>query len=240
MSFDACAALVQRADPDRFRAAMAAPLTVRRVLIPIYAFLTEVARAPWVTQEPLIAEMRLQWWRDALEEIASGGGVRRHEVTTPLADVLTPDSARLLDRVVEARRWDIHREPFAGADQLREYLVDTCAAPMSAAARSLGADGDFEGFGFGVGLSRYALAAPMLKAQRKVPWPEALDQGRFAADGLEALRTAPGGPICYEGAFAAPVLAALASGKEPTEVGPLRKALRLAAFSSGLKRSYAR
>ena len=55
---------------------------------PLYAFNLEVARAPWVTQEPLIAEMRLQWWADALDEIAGGGPVRRHEVTEPLAKVL--------------------------------------------------------------------------------------------------------------------------------------------------------
>ena len=76
MSFDACAALVERGDPQRFRAAMAAPPEARRVLFPLYAFNVEVARAPWVTQEPMIAEMRLQWWRDALEEIAMGGRVR--------------------------------------------------------------------------------------------------------------------------------------------------------------------
>ena len=84
MRFDAdmtaCAALVEKADPDRFAAVMAGPLAARLVLFPIYAFNVEVARAPWVTQEPMIAEMRLQWWRDALEEIAEGRAVRRHRV----------------------------------------------------------------------------------------------------------------------------------------------------------------
>ena len=46
----ACAELVARADPSRFRATMAAPVAARRVLFPIYAFNTEVARAPWVTR----------------------------------------------------------------------------------------------------------------------------------------------------------------------------------------------
>ena len=77
MTFDAdlnaCAAMVERADPWRFRAAMAAPVETRKLLFPLYAFNVEVARAPWVTQETMIAEMRLQWWRDALEEVAKGG-----------------------------------------------------------------------------------------------------------------------------------------------------------------------
>ena len=53
----ACAALVARGDPPRFRAAMAAPVAMRRLLFPLYAFNLEVARAPWVTQEPMIALM---------------------------------------------------------------------------------------------------------------------------------------------------------------------------------------
>jgi phytoene/squalene synthetase len=73
MSLEACADLLRRGDPDRFLAAMAAPPAARRVLLPLYAFNLEVARAPQVTAEPMIAEMRLQWWRDALAEIAAGG-----------------------------------------------------------------------------------------------------------------------------------------------------------------------
>ncbi|MGB3250003.1 MAG: squalene/phytoene synthase family protein, partial [Tabrizicola sp.] len=72
MTVAACAGLVQRGDPDRFRAVMAAPVEARAQLFPLYAFNLEVARAPWVTQEPLIAEMRLQWWRDVVENAASG------------------------------------------------------------------------------------------------------------------------------------------------------------------------
>ena len=110
MSIDACAALVERSDPDRFLAAMAVSIAARRVLLPIYAFNIEVTRAPWVTQEPMIAEMRLQWWRDVLTEIQSGGGVRNHEVATPLAEVLPPHAAQILDQLIEARRWDIGRD----------------------------------------------------------------------------------------------------------------------------------
>ena len=65
MSIQACANLVARADPDRFAAAMSARLQARKKLFPIYAVAAEVARAPWMTKEPVIAEMRLQWWRDS-------------------------------------------------------------------------------------------------------------------------------------------------------------------------------
>ena len=64
-ALNACAEIVQRGDPDRLRAVLAAPLEARAVLLPIYAFNVEGARAPWVTEEPMIAEMRLAWWREA-------------------------------------------------------------------------------------------------------------------------------------------------------------------------------
>lgn len=83
-----CADELRRADPDRFYAAMSAPMPGRADVLVLYAFNAEVARAPWVSAEPHIALMRLQWWREALAEIHSGGIVRRHGVATPLAHVI--------------------------------------------------------------------------------------------------------------------------------------------------------
>ncbi|MCR8828064.1 squalene/phytoene synthase family protein [Pseudosulfitobacter koreensis] len=189
MPFDAdltaCAALVERADNDRFRAAMAAPVAARPVLFALYAFNVEVARAPWVTKEAMIAEMRLQWWRDALEEIAEGAPVRRHEVVTPLAGVLNPQAARALDRLVAARRWDIYRDPFEDAEHFDAYLADTSGALMWAAAQALGAKDDAEepvrAFGAATGLARFLQAVPELEAQKRIP----LVDGR--AEGISAL-----------------------------------------------------
>ena len=110
MSVQACADIVAKGDPDRFAAAMAAPVEARKVLFPLYAFNVEVARAPWVTSEPMIGEMRLQWWRDALEEIATEKPVRKHEVASQLADILSPDMAARLDALVVARRWDLYKD----------------------------------------------------------------------------------------------------------------------------------
>lgn len=193
MSLNACAELVARADPDRFLAAMAAPQQARRVLLPLYAFNVEVARAPWVTQEPMIAEMRLQWWRDALEEIAQGGPVRRHEVVTPLAEVLDPDGARLLDELVAARRWDIYRDPFADAAAFEAYLEDTTGTLTWAAARALGAadEAAVRSIARASGLANWFLAIPALEAAGRVPLvdgrPEAVQA--LAAEGLQGLRT---------------------------------------------------
>ena len=134
----ACASLVEKGDPVRFRTVMAAPVPARGRLFALYAFNVEVARAPWLTQEPMIAEMRLQWWRDALEEIATDATPRRHQVVTPLQDVLSSPCAEMLDELVAARRWDIYKDAFEDAAHFERYIDQTSGHLMVAAARALG------------------------------------------------------------------------------------------------------
>jgi 15-cis-phytoene synthase len=170
----ACAQAVERGDPDRFAATMAAPVTMRRALFPLYAFNLEIARAPWMSQEPLIAEMRLQWWHDVLDEIASGGPVRRHEVATPLSQVVDADSARLLMGCVNARRREAQRIPMAGVDDLSDYVAQTGGTLMWVAARTLGGrDEDrARALGRASGLANYLLAVPRFLARGINPLPE--------------------------------------------------------------------
>ncbi|MGL4242615.1 MAG: squalene/phytoene synthase family protein, partial [Beijerinckiaceae bacterium] len=140
MSIAACASLVERGDPDRFAAVMAAPVACRAQLFPLYAFNLEVARAPWVTEEPMIAEMRLQWWRDVLENAASGAA-RAHEVAGPLHYLIRDFGlpVDVMDRLIAARHWDVGRDGFADAGALAAYIEDTGAGLIWLAARALGA-----------------------------------------------------------------------------------------------------
>ncbi len=194
---NACADLVRRADPARFRAAMAAPVAARQVLFPLYAFNVEVARAPWLTREPMIAEMRLQWWRDALEEIAAGATgatVRRHEVVTPLAGVLDAQDAALLDGLIAARRWDIYRDPFEDEAHFASYLDRTAGHLMWVGARKLGQadEGVVRKAAHAQGLANWLRAIPRLEAAGRVPLldgrPEAVRD--LARDGLARLSEA--------------------------------------------------
>lgn len=174
MSLQACADIVAKADPDRFAAAMAAPVDARKTLFPLYAFNAEVTKAAWIASEPMIGEMRLQWWRDALDEITKGGPVRKHEVATPLSEALTPEAAKTLDKLVQARRWDLYKDPFEDEDHLLEYLEATGGALMWAAAQCFGASSkDAEECVRGVGqvaaFVRFMAAVPELEAQGRVP-----------------------------------------------------------------------
>lgn len=204
MSVAACADLVRRGDPDRFLAAMAAPPAARAVLFPIYAANLEIARAPWMSEEPMIAEMRLQWWRDALDEIGQGGPVRRHEVTTPLADLLDGDGAALLERLAAARRWDIYKDAFEGPAEFDAYLDATAAGLLWAAARALGAPEAAEpalrDIGWSAGLAGFFKAIPELEAKGRRPLVDGRSEAVAAlaerglsrlARGRAALRTVP-------------------------------------------------
>ena len=207
MSVEACAGIVARADPDRFLAAMAAPVADRARLLPLYAFNVEVARAPYVSAEPMIGEMRLQWWRDAVAEVAAGQPPRAHEVAAPLAEVQREAGlpTALLDAMVAARRWDLFRDPFEDDAAFRAHLDATAGALLWASALALGADAALEApvrrAGFAHGLALWLRAVPELEARGHKPLvdgrPGAI--GRLAEEGLAALaeahRTAMGAAV---------------------------------------------
>jgi phytoene synthase len=195
VSVEACARLVERGDPDRFLATMAAAPALRARLFPLYAFNLEVARGPVVSAEPMIAEMRLQWWRDVLDEIAGARPVRRHEVATPLAEALSPAQARQLDRLVETRRQDIAAEPFA-EQGLWDYLDGTAGTLLDVAAQLSGAvpgDAAVAAWGRAQGLANWFLALPALAARGRAGLQDASDASvaGLAREALAGLRPVP-------------------------------------------------
>jgi len=191
MSLQACAEITRMGDPDRFLSVMAAPPFARSILFPIYAFNVEIARAPWVTKEPMIAEMRLQWWQDALTEIAAGGPVRRHEVVDELAGVLPGSALGHLSALIEARRRDVHDTPFESKTEIETYLRDTSGGLMAAAVAALGGKADEKVLNFGqaVGLSNWLRALPQLIASGRNPLlrKDSAWLKELASDGLAML-----------------------------------------------------
>jgi phytoene synthase len=206
MTVQACAEIVAKGDPDRFLATMAAPPATRAILFPLYAFNVEVARAPWVTEEPMIAEMRLQWWRDALAGIGQGGTISKHEVVTPLAALLDQSGVDLLDTLVNARRWDIYKDAFENEEHFAEYLDATAGGLILTAAHMLGAknaDQAIRDYGAAAGLANWLMAVPDLESRGRIPLvdgrPEAITV--LAQKALSKLRTAK--PLIPKTAYAA-------------------------------------
>lgn len=225
MTLDACAALVQRGDPDRFAALMAAPVAARARLLPLYAFNLEVARAPWVTKEPLIAEMRLQWWRDVVAEAQP----RAHEVAGPLHALIHAAGlpVAVIDALIDARRWDIYTDPFADGAAFDAYLDATGGGLMWLAALAVGAGTGVEpaarDLGWAAGLAGFLRAVPELRARGRAPLVDggAEAVAALARRGLERLARARRGGVPRAAALVAWQTAALLKQvvRDPGRVG---------------------
>lgn len=135
---------LKRHDPDRYRAALFAPQPARDDLITLYAFYYQIAKVHEVASEPMIAQIRLQWWRDAVDEIYTGKTVRSHEVATPLAEMLlrTKLDRFSIDQLIEGRERDLVLEPLLDAKDAERYVDDTAGRLMSLAAELCGAECD--------------------------------------------------------------------------------------------------
>jgi phytoene synthase len=166
-----CAGLVERGDPDRLAAVMAAPVGLRARLWPLYAFNLEVAKAAWVTKEPMIAEMRLQWWRDVVAEPTA----RAHEVAGPLRDLIAGAglSVAVLDRMAAARVWDVYKEAFEDQADFDRYIDETSGGLMWLSAKACGAadqaEASVRAYGWAAGLAGYLRAVPELEKRGRLP-----------------------------------------------------------------------
>ena len=129
-------------DPDRVRAAQLAKPADRAALMVLYAFHAELARIPESVSQPLIGNMRYQFWRDAVDEIYVGKPPRAHEVVAPLSELIRArDLPRFwIDRLIDARERDLDPRPFADMDAARDYSRATSATLMQLAVKILGSE----------------------------------------------------------------------------------------------------
>lgn len=119
--------LVRRYDHDRFLASLFMPADRRPAVWALLAFNLEIARVREAVSQPIIGQIRLQWWRDALDEIYTGKPSRRHEVVEPLAAAI--EAHRLtrthFDTLIDGREFDLGDEPPANLAALERYLEKT-------------------------------------------------------------------------------------------------------------------
>lgn len=120
--FAHCERVVRGGDPDRFFSALFAPAAARRGLFALYAFNLEVARVREHIREPMAGEIRLQWWREALQ--GSGRGeVSANPVAAALLTTIERHALareKLID-LVEARSFDLYNDAMPSLDHLDAY-----------------------------------------------------------------------------------------------------------------------
>ncbi len=184
---------VRKSDQDRWLASrFIADPQARADVIALYAFDHVLARVPVMTSEPLMGEIRLTWWSEALDEIYAGGAVRGHPVSLALAEAVhrrTLDRAPL-DDLIAARMGDLDAQPFADQAETLDYADRTSGALMQAAAQALGAQAGFAPArmaGRAYGLSQMAHRRA-IGGQTRLPDALTADRLRMLVD--EALKAA--------------------------------------------------
>ena len=132
---ETCAEIVRLHDRDRYIATLFAPDEKREHLFALYAFAVEVARIPSLVSEPMIGEIRLQWWLDTLAAIEAKQAVD-HPVAQAFADVVHSYSLPIehMENFVEAWRNDLYADQFPSLFALESFVAETDAALMQFAA----------------------------------------------------------------------------------------------------------
>jgi phytoene synthase len=197
------AARVRKLDPDRYSTALFAPVGRRPALFALILFNYEIGRVREVVTQTILGQARLQWWRDALEQIFAGVPPA-HDVALALAAAIAEaglDRTRL-ERMIDAREADLAPTPPARIEDLLSYAADSSGTLVELTLQALGVvGGATEQVGRAVGTA-YALvglarAIPFHARARRAYIPESV----LAEHGLTAedlFRTTP--PAALPGA----------------------------------------
>ena len=126
--------------PDLYLSALLAPGAHQPDLITLAAFFGDVDRIVLTVSDPTLAEIRLQWWRDALTSARAG-----QRSGSPVADAVGGVMIRrdlplsTFEHVLDARVLDLYADPLPDEDALSHYVAHTDGAAFALAARCLGA-----------------------------------------------------------------------------------------------------
>jgi len=196
---------LRQADHDRWLTTLFAAPGDRPALVALYAFNQEVAKTRERVSEPMVGEIRLEWWRETIAGLYAGR-VREHPVAEALSAAV--DSYALPERefqeVIDARRGELYDESpksfsdlLAYADasggRLSRLAMRICGggeAKLLAAADEVGRawalTGLLRALGFQAAMRRTMLPAEDLAAAGIQP--ETLYTGEFPEDALPLAR----------------------------------------------------
>ena len=135
------AALVRRHDRDRYQTALFAPAGRREALLALYAFNYEIARVRETVTQPMLGQIRLQWWREVLHAAYAGAPPRNHPVAVALTAAIREFglTRELFDRLVDTRERDLVDEPPATLAVLEDYAEGSSVPLVQLALQVLGA-----------------------------------------------------------------------------------------------------
>ncbi len=126
-----CADQARRNDWDRFICALFAPREARETLFALIAFNSELARTRALVSEPLLGQIRLQWWRDAIAAIygdtPATSATANHPILAPLARAIAAYSLNRapFEAMIDARSDELDDDGFATVDSITAHVEAT-------------------------------------------------------------------------------------------------------------------
>ena len=122
---DYCQRMAREGDRDAYLAALFAPEPARGDLWALQAFAHELARIAPLVSEPMLGEIRLQWWREAMERLFTGR-IDNHPVIAALAaaHARTPFAQAPFETLMDARSRDFDPAPFDSLEALTSHAQD--------------------------------------------------------------------------------------------------------------------
>ena len=131
--------LVRRVDEDRWLASRFAPAEQRAHLVAIYALNFEIAHAVESVTQAALGDIKLAWWREALEELAASKAPRAHPALTTYAPFFDASVLPHWRGIIDARGRDLEAAPSTDIAALNAYLDATAGGVMRLALAACGA-----------------------------------------------------------------------------------------------------
>lgn len=121
-----CQELIKQVDHDRYLTVLYARAARRPALFALYGFNYEISRIRQTVSEPMVGEIRLQWWREAIDDIYQDI-IGPHDILPALAAAIGEyDIGRAsLMGLIDGRVPDLYDEPLKNIAGLEEYLGQT-------------------------------------------------------------------------------------------------------------------
>jgi phytoene synthase len=126
--------------------ALFAPPDRREALLALYAFNAEVARIRETVTEPVLGQMRIQWWRDTLSGFASAEAApSAHPTAQALGEVIARYDLplELFETLLDARERDMDDRPIPDQETLAAY-VDATGGGLAVLAMHILGGGEAE------------------------------------------------------------------------------------------------
>ncbi len=119
-----CALSLREGDYAKYIACLYLPTPLRQAAFCLFLFDLEIAKINQLVSEPMIGEIRVQWWRD----VVAG---KNNPAGNPVAQALMKTVKRwglpvlILDRYLNARIFDLYNDPMPDNQALETYLGET-------------------------------------------------------------------------------------------------------------------